>query len=77
MDGHIDPQPILLSGILAASSIILVQNPGAVDAIHQATKCDRHCREGIARHRCGMGGHQECVQYPQYCSLPAPSTNAG
>jgi len=40
-------------------------------------KGDRHCREGIARTGCGLGGHLECEEHQEYCPPAAPSEYAG
>ena len=47
------------------------------DAIHQAAKGDRHCRECIGRTGCRLGGHLECAEHRDDCPPAALSIYAG
>jgi len=49
-------------------------NPSAADAIDQAAKANRHCREGIASTACGLSEHLECAEH-RYCCAPAAPSN--
>ena len=73
---QIDPCPVWFSGIWTASSISFYLNPEAADAICQAAKADRRCREGIARSVCGLGGHLEFTEHQYYCPPAFPSEYA-
>jgi hypothetical protein len=44
--------------------------------MHQTAKGDGHCRGGIGRTGCGLGGHLECAEDRYYCPTAAPSKYA-
>jgi len=59
IDSEIDPRHIKLPDYWAAGAICLKLHSGAANAIDQAAKGDRHCKEDIARTGLGLDEHQE------------------